>query len=103
MGLISHPISASIGPMPVHGNLRLDDKAEILSAGQRGDERDGTDRAPGIDMEQNVSAVVVALDVYLEQLKERCVLRDELVSESRRLGCWVSGGSCFRRMQPLIS
>jgi hypothetical protein len=42
-------------------------------------------------MEQNVSAVVVALDAHLEQLKERCVLRDELVSESRRLGCRVSG------------
>jgi len=42
-------------------------------------------------MEQNVSAVIVALDAHLEQLKERCVLRDESVGESRRLGRGVSG------------
>jgi hypothetical protein len=43
-------------------------------------------------MEQNISPVVVPLDAHLEELKERSVLRDELVSESRRLGCGVSGG-----------
>ncbi len=100
---MSHPISASIGPMPSPRKPRLDDKAEILSAGQRGDERDGTDRAPGIDMEQNISAVVVALDAHLEELKERCVLRDELVSESRRLGMRGQRRSCSRKMRPLIS
>jgi hypothetical protein len=44
-------------------------------------------------MEQNISPVVVPLDAHLEELKERSVLRDELVSESRRLagGCWVTG------------
>jgi hypothetical protein len=43
-------------------------------------------------MEQNISPVVVPLDAHLEELKERSVLRDELVSEPRRLGCGVSGG-----------
>jgi hypothetical protein len=43
-------------------------------------------------MEQNISPVVVPLDAHLEELKERSVLRDELVSESRRLGCGVGGG-----------
>ncbi|MDX6461798.1 MAG: hypothetical protein QOE55_5495, partial [Acidobacteriaceae bacterium] len=71
---------------------RLDHKAKILSPTQGGDERHGTDRAPGIDMEQNISPVVVPLDAHLEELKERSVLRDELVSESRRLGCGVGGG-----------
>jgi hypothetical protein len=42
-------------------------------------------------MKQNVSTVVVALDAYLEQLKERSILGDELVSKARRLRRGVSG------------
>jgi hypothetical protein len=34
-------------------------------------------------MEQNISPVVVPLDAHLEELKERSVLRDELVRPNK--------------------
>jgi hypothetical protein len=43
-------------------------------------------------VQQNISPVVVPLDAHLQQLKQRYVLPNELVSEPRRLGCRVSGG-----------
>jgi hypothetical protein len=67
----------------------LDDEAEIRSGGQRRDKRDGADRTSGIDVQQYVTAIIVALDVYLEQLEKWRVLGDELVGQPRCLGCWI--------------
>ena len=87
---MSHPISASIGPMPVHGNRGWTTRPE--SRLPLKGETSGT--AP-IALRNRYGAEHLSrrspLDAHLEELKERCVLRDELVSESRCLGCGVGG------------
>jgi hypothetical protein len=45
----------------------------------------------GFDVQQNVGAIVVSIDINLQQLKDRRVLLDKLVSQACRLGLWVGG------------
>ncbi|MEO8592926.1 MAG: hypothetical protein ABI759_06380 [Candidatus Solibacter sp.] len=45
----------------------------------------------GFDVQQNVGAIVVSMDINLKQSEDRRVLLDELVSQARRLGLWVGG------------
>jgi hypothetical protein len=45
----------------------------------------------GFDVQQNVGAIVVSMDINVQQLKDRRVLLDELISQACRLGLWVGG------------
>jgi hypothetical protein len=62
-----------------------------VASSERRQKRDGPNCAVRFDVQQNVGAIVVSMDINLKQLEDRRILLNELVSQACRLGLRVGG------------
>ena len=76
----------------------MHNQAEIVPSCERRTQRDGTDDAIGFDVQQYLSAIVVAMYLDLEQLENWQVLPNELLSEPSCLDLRIGGVSTAKEL-----